>query len=235
MVLVFLIMVFLFIDTRIDNAIDTERKHKDAIRNGDNFYYDSNNRTRITKTNNYGGMILRPASNNPIDRLNDELNYIENNDRILMDFKTGQVLKNYSKEWRIKLINEWIQIYKEEKSRVSTMQYPPDNETEDYRNSLCKGKRYFDIQTHDIYTVRNFGINHMYFMRVSDGKFIRPIDKIDYNIDTRWQKCEPNKEQQREIDKLNEEQDTIRRTYSGLEMYNKLYRNDKIYYGRLYK
>ena len=91
---------------------------------------------------------------------------------------------------------------------------------------MCVGYRYVDLDSYDIYVIRG-GKYGKYFLRMRDGKFIRPIDKKESHLYcSHWVRAEATEEQKREINELNCEQERIKKTYKGMEMLNKLYRND---------
>lgn len=222
-----IIAVIIFVIQCSKKEITSDKKRNQAAREKEDWYIDSYGRSRLTETNKAGGIISKSYRFNgdEIKKLNDSMNFIEEGDELLKNFNDGREYKNYSREKRIALINKKINENKDKKRSV--IPYPPDRTIEYTKPyDICKGYRYFDVKTHDFYVIRSFGSNN-YFLRISDGKFIRPIDQTD-TFSGPYYSPNPTQEQLNEIAKLNKEQDEIKKTYSGLEMYEKLYRNRNV-------
>lgn len=238
--IIFIIIPLIFLGiAKLKTAFDTGRNRDNAFKKGDEYYEDGENKSRITETNHYGGVLseyhdLNPSYQQKLRYLNEELNFIESGDEILRDFQTGQRYTNYSRQRRIETLKHYIELYKSYNDKRSVILYPPNSAgTERYPDSLCQGLRYFDLQTHELLTIRSKGYNK-YFMRISDAKFIRPIDRRKYTF--QWTRAIPTSEEVEEIVELNREQDNVRKMYNGRNgeaILEKLYRNNDM--SRLFK
>lgn len=94
----------------------------------------------------------------------------KNGDYILKDM-SGHIYKNFSQEKRERELNE--RIY-EAKNKNETTYCIDDN---DHRNDWeCKGKRFKDFKTGDIYIIRYINYKY-YYMNISDGMIVRKTDK----------------------------------------------------------
>ena len=236
----FIIIPLIFLGiAKLKTAFDTGRNRDNAFKKGDEYYKDGENKSRITETNHYGGVLseyhdLNPSYQQKLRYLNEELNFIESGDEILRDFQTGQRYTNYSRQRRIETLKYYIELYKSYNDKRSVILYPPNSAgTERYPDSLCQGLRYFDLQTHELLTIRSKGYNK-YFMRISDAKFIRPIDRRKYTF--QWTRAIPTSEEVEEMAELNREQDNVRKMYNGRNgeaILEKLYRNNDM--SRLFK
>lgn len=204
----------------VKKGLETDRRRDEARRFHDDSYFDAEGKERLTENNHYGGLSNKYYwRGEELKKLNDELNYIEEGDQILRDFVTGKELKNYSRERRIENLNKFLK----NPGEKSVLAYPPyEHKPHDSFNDICKGYRYIDIQTHDLYVIRR-GKYGEYFMRIKDGRFIRAIDR---QFVGRWKKVVTTEIQANEIEQLNREQEQIKRTYVGRQMYEALYRND---------
>lgn len=230
---IFIIIPLIFLGiAKLKTAFDTGRNRDNAFKKGDEYYKDGENKSRITETNHYGGVLseyhdLNPSYQQKLRYLNEELNFIESGDEILRDFQTGQRYTNYSRQRRIETLKHYIKLYKSYNDKRSVILYPPNSAgTERYPDSLCQGLRYFDLQTHELLTIRSKGYNK-YFMRISDAKFIRPIDRRKYTF--QWTRAIPTSEEVEEMAELNREQDNVRKMYNGRNgeaILEKLYRNN---------
>lgn len=238
--IIFIIIPLIFLGiAKLKTAFDTGRNRDNAFKKGDEYYEDGENKSRITETNHYGGVLseyhdLNPSYQQKLRYLNEELNFIESGDEILRDFQTGQRYTNYSRQRRIETLKHYIELYKSYNDKRSVILYPPNSAgTEGYPDSLCQGLRYFDLQTHELLTIRSKGYNK-YFMRISDAKFIRPIDRRKYTF--QWTRAIPTSEEVEEMAELNREQDNVRKMYNGRNgeaILEKLYRNNDM--SRLFK
>lgn len=238
--IIFIIIPLIFLGiAKLKTAFDTGRNRDNAFKKGDEYYEDGENKSRITETNHYGGVLseyhdLNPSYQQKLRYLNEELNFIESGDEILRDFQTGQRYTNYSRQRRIETLKHYIELYKSYNDKRSVILYPPNSAgTERYPDSLCQGLRYFDLQTHELLTIRSKGYNK-YFMRISDAKFIRPIDRRKYTF--QWTRAIPTSEEVEEMAELNREQDNVRKMYNGRNgeaILEKLYRNNDM--SRLFK
>lgn len=238
--IIFIIIPLIFLGiAKLKTAFDTGRNRDNAFKKGDEYYEDGENKSRITETNHYGGVLseyhdLNPSYQQKLRYLNEELNFIESGDEILRDFQTGQRYTNYSRQRRIETLKHYIELYKSYNDKRSVILYPPNSVgTERYPDSLCQGLRYFDLQTHELLTIRSKGYNK-YFMRISDAKFIRPIDRRKYTF--QWTRAIPTSEEVEEMAELNREQDNVRKMYNGRNgeaILEKLYRNNDM--SRLFK
>lgn len=238
--IIFIITPLIFLGiAKLKTAFDTGRNRDNAFKKGDEYYEDGENKSRITETNHYGGVLseyhdLNPSYQQKLRYLNEELNFIESGDEILRDFQTGQRYTNYSRQRRIETLKHYIELYKSYNDKRSVILYPPNSAgTERYPDSLCQGLRYFDLQTHELLTIRSKGYNK-YFMRISDAKFIRPIDRRKYTF--QWTRAIPTSEEVEEMAELNREQDNVRKMYNGRNgeaILEKLYRNNDM--SRLFK
>lgn len=95
--------------------------------------------------------------------------YDKNGDYILKDM-SGHVYKNFSQEKRERELNE--RIY-EAKNKNETTYCIDDN---DHRNDWeCKGKRFKDFKTGDIYIIRYINYKY-YYMNISNGLLVRETD-----------------------------------------------------------
>lgn len=228
--IIFIIIPLIFLGiAKLKTAFDTGRNRDNAFKKGDEYYKDGENKSRITETNHYGGVLseyhdLNPSYQQKLRYLNEELNFIESGDEILRDFQTGQRYTNYSRQRRIKYLKDLIRYHNQRGDDQSVIPYPPyEQATHRYRESLCQGYRYFDIKTYDLLTVRSCGYNK-YFMRISDGVFVRPIDRRKYYDE--WYRAIPTESEQQELNELNEEQMQMKKQYHGEELAKRLYRND---------
>lgn len=238
--IIFIIIPLIFLGiAKLKTAFDTGRNRDNAFKKGDEYYEDGENKSRITETNHYGGVLseyhdLNPSYQQKLRYLNEELNFIESGDEILRDFQTGQRYTNYSRQRRIETLKHYIELYKSYNDKRSVILYPPNSAgTERYPDSLCQGLRYFDLRTHELLTIRSKGYNK-YFMRISDAKFIRPIDRRKYTF--QWTRAIPTSEEVEEMAELNREQDNVRKMYNGRNgeaILEKLYRNNDM--SRLFK
>lgn len=95
--------------------------------------------------------------------------YDKNGDYVLEDI-SGYIYKNFSEEQR-----EKKQKYFKEKSIKngdSTYCISENNHKKDW---ICKGKRFMDIKTNDIYVIR-FLNGKYYYMNINDGKVVKKTD-----------------------------------------------------------
>lgn len=114
-------------------------------------YFDVNGRTRFLSNNELAFYRHR------------------NGDYVLEDM-AGRVYRNFSEEQRIKECNE----RKEKALSNSETTYCIDNN--DHRHDwVCKGKRFKDFETGDIYVVRFLKFKY-YYINISNGMIVRETD-----------------------------------------------------------
>ena len=95
--------------------------------------------------------------------------YDKNGDYILKDID-GHIYRNFSKEQREKEFNE----RKEEAIKNGATTYCIDDDP--HRNDwTCKGKRFRDFKTGDIYIIRSLNCKY-YYMDISTGLIVRKTD-----------------------------------------------------------
>lgn len=103
---------------------------------------------------------------------NDELVfyvYDKNGDYILEN-AAGYVYRNFSKEERIRKLNELKDSAL--KNKESTYCIDDNNHKKDW---ICKGKRFKDFKTGDVYVVRWINYKY-YYMNISNGLLVRKTD-----------------------------------------------------------
>lgn len=102
---------------------------------------------------------------------NDELVFYvhENGDYVLKNIH-GYIYKNFSQEIREKELRERILLAK--KNNETT--YAIDSNNHD-REWICKGRRFKDFKTGEIYIIRYINYKY-YYMRISDAMLIRKTD-----------------------------------------------------------
>jgi hypothetical protein len=137
---------------------------------------------------------------------NDELVYYVNNsngDYVLED-ESGNIYKNFSEEQRKQKNNE----RKNEaiNKKETTFCIDDNNYCKDW---ICKGKRFKDLNTGDIYVIRYINYKY-YYMNISNGMIIR---KTDWQIKKDMSKSDYEKRWDVDIniEEFNEKQKTIQK------------------------
>ena len=218
----------ILVNDGIKKSFQSYEDRKEAREAGWNCYLDAFNEERLVSNNHLGGRYIKLYKyNEKAQKFKDEFDFRQESDDVLRDIELGKEIKNYTREWRL----EKLQKAKQNRGKNSVVKYPLDRNSY-HRNDLCVGYRYVDLDSYDIYVIRG-GKYGKYFLRIRDGKFVRPIDKKESPLDcSPWVRAEVTEEQRREINELNREQERIKKTYKGLDMLNRLYRNDDIYSAR---
>lgn len=134
-----------------ENNINNECKSK--YKNKNNLtYIDSKGKTRLLS--------------------NDELVFYtkDNNGNFILENEKGDVYHNFSQEDQIDILNK--NIYVSKKCHFTTY---PTNENCYYIEILCKGQRYIDFNTGEVYVIRYLQGKY-YYMNVANGFLVRETD-----------------------------------------------------------
>lgn len=212
----------ILVNDGIKKSFQSYEDRKEARERGWDCYLDGFNEERLVSNNHLGGQFTKFYNcDEEVQKFKDEFDFRQELDRVLRDVDLGKEIKNYTRERRLKK----LQKAKQNRGKNSIVEYPLDRNSY-HNNDLCVGYRYVDLDSYDIYVIRG-GKYGKYFLRMKDGKFIRPIDKKESPLDcSHWVRAEATEEQRSEINELNIEQERIKKKYRGMEMLNKLYRND---------
>lgn len=140
--------LFHIINENLENEENKEiYKHKDGMT-----YIDTRGRSRLLSNNE---LVF--------------YTYDKNGDYVLEDI-SGNIYKNFSKEERENELNKRIK--KALDNSETTYCVDDDNHRKDW---VCKGKRFKDFQSGDVYVIRY--IKHKYYyMDISNGMIVRKTD-----------------------------------------------------------
>lgn len=103
---------------------------------------------------------------------NDEIVFYTHNKNgdYILENESGYVYKNFSEEMRVQNLNERRE--NSLKNQESTYCIDENNHCKDW---VCKGKRFKDFNTGDIYVIRYIKYKY-YYMNVSNGMLVRKTD-----------------------------------------------------------
>ena len=175
-----------------------------------------NNENKVKFRSQDGLTYIDTRGNDRLISTNEMVFYtMRNGDYVLIDAHS-RVIKNYTEEKRQKALSERIAIASKNGSTVYAI-----SEDRHERDWYCKGTRYKDFKTGEIYVVRQIN-GRYYYLNLSNGMIVRRTD---------WQRQEDEKNKDNEIyqmyerdvyyldiDQFNEKQKTVTDKYS-------LYRN----------
>lgn len=139
----------------LGNWLDDENTRLKAKNAGRKYYYDKRSCMREVDTN-------KPV-------------YFYTNmdgDYVQTDPRTGTVVRNITQEKNAKREAELKQIALDKGYET----YQIGGKFEDHSLDKCKGFRYKDIKTGDIYVIRSIRKSY-YYLRVKDGQFIRELER----------------------------------------------------------
>lgn len=135
-----------------------------------NEYKENKNTKHIYKHKN-GLTYVDLKGNNRLLSNNKLVFYVHNkNGDYVLEDEEGNVYKNFSEEEKTKKLNNNKE--KALKNNKSTYCLDDDSHKNDF---ICKGKRFVDLETGDIYVIRYINYKY-YYMNIVNGQIVRKTD-----------------------------------------------------------